>query len=679
MATKYWAANETELCIREAWTKIGNFYAVMRSSRLLDLYRNAYWNRYTGARSGGNVGIAGEIGELTSIDVNNYGNIIQHQLTLVMSQRPAFDAKANNADHKSMAQAIMANALIETVMREKGLESVERTVVDYGLTYGEGAMMVTWDQFAGPVYRAKGAEEGDRGSNVGDVKFWPLSPLDVVRDTTRESTHNQSYVMIRTFENKYDLMARHPEIADEIDGVKNVQNAEGEHPRIWSYQYSQIPGVYDSEEVPVWTMFHRHSDAVPEGRMTTFLGPDIILSDGPLPYRRIPVFFFKPLDMHGTPWGYANSFDILALQYAYNSVMSTIVTNQAALGVQNVWVPAGSNLSWKEIVGGLNLVEGGTQPPQPLNLLNNKEETFKLLDILEKQQETTSGVNAVQRGDPAASLKSGAALAMVQAQSVQFNFPTQMSYIKHLEQVGTEVLHQYQDFASLPHVITLTGQDNRQYTHEFVGKDIDNIDRVTIQIGNPLSSTIAGRYNIAELMAQMQLVKSPEQLDMVLTTGRLEPVTKGPQREMMNITSENERLMNGKAVTAALFDNHPLHIQENSTVLDSPESREDPAVVQAVTAHLMEHMNLWQQAAMQAPAILAAKKIPPPPMPMPPPMPAGFNPPGGPQPGQMPMPPNPGQPPMPPRGGQQPNMPKNPMTNQRAPLPSNATPPMDLE
>jgi hypothetical protein len=666
------------------------FYSVLRASRLLDLYRNAYWNRYSGGRSGGNVGIAGEIGELTTIEVGTYANLIQHMMTLILGQRPAFDAKAANADFDSMAQAIMANSLLETVMRERGLEGGARTVVDYGLTFGMGRMAVLWDSFEGPVFRPP-LPGDERGGSIdersGDVRFVPLTPMDVVLDTLKEGNEDHSYKMIRTWQNKYDLMAKYPELEEEIDGLPTKYSAESVHPRIWSYQWSQTTGIYETEEVEVWTMFHRPSNAIPDGRMMSFAGPDVVLSDGALPYRRIPVFDFSPIEMMGTPWGYTPFHDCLSLQYAINSTLSTVITNQAALGVQNVWVPAGSNLTWKEIVGGLNLVEGGTQPPQALNLLNTKEETFKLFDLINKLMELTSGINPVVRGDPAASLKSGSALALVQAQAVQFSSMIQASYVNMMEQTATEVLHQYQDHADMPHMMTITGIGNRQYQKSFTKKDIQKVDRVIINMGNPLSSTVAGRYNIAELMAQMKLVTSPEQLDMVLTTGRLEPVTKNPRDEMMNIEAENERLLNGGAVMGALFDNHPLHIRENSSVLNSPEARENPKVVLNTTQHVLEHMNLWQRATMEAPAVLAAKNIPPCPQPPPPPMAPGMPPgmpPGGPgmPPGgahPLPVGPNPGGPPEGPQQPAMPSQPKNPQAGAKPPLPTNATPPIDLE
>ena len=684
----YWASEETELCVSSAWTRIEKFYNVMRASRLLDLYRNAYWNRYTGARSGGNIGVAGESGELTTLELGTYANLINHMMTLILGQRPEFDSKASNSDFDSMAQAILSNSLLETVMRERGLESVTKTVVDFGLTFGIGRMAVLWDAFEGPVFRPP-LPGDERGGTVeertGDIRFVPLTPMDVVIDTLKESVHDHSYMIIRTWMNKYDLMAKYPEVADDIDSCPTKYSAEAVHPRIWSYQWSQTTGIYESEDIEVWTLFHRPSHAIPDGRMMTFCAPDVVLSDGPLPYRRIPVFDFCPTDFLGTPWGYTPFHDTLALQYAANATLATVVTNQAALGVQNVWVPAGSNLSWKEIVGGLNLVEGGTQPPQALNLLQTKPETFQLFELLNKLMELTSGINQVVRGDPEASLKSGAALALVQAQAIQFSSIIQQGYVKFMEDTATETLHQYQDHADIEHMVTITGVGNRQYQKAFTKKDIEKVDRVIINMGNPLSATVAGRYNIAELMAQMNLVQSPEQLNMVLTTGRLEPVTKNPRDEMMNIEAENEMLMDGKPAFAALFDNHPLHIRENSSVLNSPESRENPDVVKTVTEHLMEHMNLWQQATQTAPAILAAKNIPPCPAPPPmmaPGMPAGM-PPGGPEmpPGganPLPLPPQPGQPPDGASAAKLPNLPK-PSGGGKLPLPNApSNPPLSM-
>ena len=663
----YWAAEPVEEAVRQVDDRVEAYYNVIRSSRILDLWRAAHWACYAGQRTGGNLGIAGEAGELTTIELNEYGNLKQHVLNFVTGQRPAWESKAINTDHRSSTQTILANSLIDTVMRERGMEDVAQTVADYALQYGEGFCVPTWDANLGQEFAAD--EEGNI-IRTGDVTFDALMPTDVCRDIMRDTNKDWEWVTTRSWESRYELMARYPELAEDISDVPGKYETEDRRPRIVSRQWMQTTGIMQTDELPVWTFFHRRCDALPHGRMIVYLTSDIVLYDGTLPYREIPVYRMAATDIHGTVWGYTMMHDLLAPQYAVNALASTLVSNAAVFGVQNIWVPAGSNLTWKEIRGGLNMVEGGVQPPQPLQLLQSSPETYKLMELLQRTMETLSGVNSVARGNPESSLKSGAALALVQAQAIQFQALTQKAYLHFLEKVATAVLRMYQDFATMPHLVTIVGEGNREYTKEFKNEDIDSIDRVTVTMGSPLMATVAGRYNMAEMLVSSGVIHDIGQLNMVLSTGRLEALTKGPEKERLNISSENERLAQGINCQAIITDNHPMHIQENSTVLDSPESRENAAVVQAVVQHLLSHQQLWETAP---PSILAAKGIPPPPMPMMPgmgPSPGGdANPPGGAKtqgkPGEMPGTPVPGSPPGG-NGAKMPGMPKNPLTGQKA-------------
>ena len=48
-------------------------------------------------------------------------------------------------------------------------------------------------------------------------------------------------------------------------------------------------------------------------------------------------------------------FDLLPIQDAVNSLYSTIMTNQNAFGVQNVYVERGSDVQMEQVADGLNL------------------------------------------------------------------------------------------------------------------------------------------------------------------------------------------------------------------------------------------------------------------------------------------------------------------------------------
>ncbi len=86
----------------------------------------------------------------------------------------------------------------------------------------------------------------------------------------------------------------------------------------------------------------------------------------------------------------------------------------------------------------------------------------------------------------------------------------------------------------------------------------------------------------------------------------------------------------GKEANAILTDIHKLHIDEHSTVLDSPEVRSNPHITGQVLAHIQQHLNILQSPDPKVQQILQLLGQQPLPQPNQPPQ--GGPPPGGPAP-----------------------------------------------
>jgi hypothetical protein len=684
----YWAAEPLEDMLPEAWERIDAYYRHIEATGLLTLWRAAWNAVFPALSSSGSLGTAGNEGELVTVDVNETGNLETHVVTMITGQRVYPEARAKNADYRSQIQTIVGNGLAETALREKGLERVLESTARRSVRYGEAYVLKNWDRSAGPDFVPDDDPMDPEASGAplksGDVKYRSLNAIDVVRDVNVTADEPQRWYITRTYANRYDLLATHPEWEEEILAAPSKREMQANRPLI-----KDIDGYkesVDSDHVPVWTLYHAPTPALPNGRMTTILSPKCALEDEVLVYREIPVYRMAPADVDDASMGYSGHFDILPLQAGLNAVVSAAISNQAAFGVQSVWFPDGCKAQKTQIGQGLSIFEGGQNPPQPLNLLSTPAETFKLVDLLGSFMEKHTGVNPVVRGNPEANLKSGTALALVQAQAIQFVALTQKAYIQCTERVLTATVHDYQDFGNAVHTISVAGLANESFIHEFTSGDIKDLDRVTVSIGNPLQGTIAGRTQMVEGMGQMGLIQTPEQYIQVVTTGRIEPVIEGSQKELLNIRKENERMSRAVPAVAVFTDNHPVHMREHSSVLASPEARENPAVIEAVMTHILGpggHAELWRGTD---PALLMALEIAPPPpdpalmmeMGMDPNAPPGDGKPGPEKkPGVSGGPRKPGEAPMP--GGigaqgaksmglkmpGQPQMPKNPSTGQR--------------
>lgn len=546
---------------------------------LWSAYHGAYYSDFT---DGHQITFAGEQGELVQLAVNHIRNIGQHMLNMITATRPALQARATNTDHKSLVQARLGNGVLDYYMREKRLEDYFKTSAEYSIALASGYLKMEWNSMIGEVY-----EVDDNGYEIreGDIEFTNLSPFDVVFDSNREDQHHD-WVICRTFKNRFDIIAKYPEYEDEILGLPAKNEVQKTTLNMFHYDETDL--------IPVYEFYHRKSEAIPDGRFMLFLSKDIILLDGPMPYRDLPVYRMAPASILGTPYGYTPLFDLMPLQDGINSLYSTILTNQNAFGVQNLLVPRGADVAINSLTGGLNVVEANLNygKVEPLNLTYTPREIFEFLKMLEQAIETISGINSVTRGQPEASLKSGSALALVQSMSIQFMSNLQHSYVKMIEDVGTGLINILKDHASVPRVATIVGKQNKTSIKEFNGDDLANINRVIVDIGNPLASTTAGRVEMAEQMLQMGIIKNAEEYFTVINTGRLDSMTEDTQSELLLIRAENERMTEGKVVQAIATDQHIMHINEHKYVLSDPDLRFDPQLVATVTSHIQEHIDL---------------------------------------------------------------------------------------
>jgi hypothetical protein len=581
---KYFAAKEDPSDVVASLDKrSGSWYSELKSNGYLEKVRRS-WAMYHGAhfedKESHKITFGGDQGELVNLTVNHFRNIAVHLLNMTTSNRPAVNTRATNTDYKSQNQTILANGLLDYYLREKRLEEFLKNATENAIVLGEGYIRIEWDATAGDPVDFN--EETMTEIREGDIKYTNLSPFDVVRDSNRED-NDHDWLIVRTYKNRYDLAAKYPELEDEILSVQTKDRLGA---------YSNRAMYDDTDLIPVYEFFHKRSDALPDGRYIIYVSSDAVLFDGALPYRDIPVYRISPSNIIGTPYGYTPMFDLIPLQENLNSLYSAVATNQNAFAVQNVLVPKNSDIVISQLAGNLNVIEYDPNrgKPEPMNLTSTPAEIFRTIQIIEQNMETLSGINSVTRGNPEASLQTGAALALIQAQAVQFSSGLQSSYVRLIEDVCSATIKILRDYASAPRVAAISGKSNRTKMQEFTGDDLSQINRVIVEIANPISKTTAGRLEMAGQLLQMQLLKNTDQYFTVLNTGRLDSMIEGEQAELLLIRAENERMMEGQAVIVMALDQHMTHIAEHKALLADPDFRQNPELAQLVLDHITEHI-----------------------------------------------------------------------------------------
>ena len=645
----YFATREADRCAAAVIGKASTFYSQIKANsyvlKLQNMWKFYHGNFNQGASEQHTVTFTGEQGELVALPVNMFRNLARHQLQIITANRPILEAKSINTDYKSLSQTYLANGILDYYMREKNLETNIYNAVEMAIVMGSSYIEMEWNATAGESFDFD--PENGEYNYEGELEFNLLDPLSVVVDGTKENFHSQEWVLVRTFENKYNLAAKYPEYHDKIMGIPSKNE-------IYGYRLTTFSND-ETDDIPIFKFYHKKSEAVPEGRYMLFISPEIVLLDMGLPYRTIPVFRLSPADVIGSPYGYTEMFDVYPLQEALNSTLSTIITNQTAFGVQNLYVPRGADLSHQALPGGLNIVEGNAKP-EPLQLTATSPETYKFAEVIQQLAETQVGINSVTRGNPEASLRSGNSLALVQSMSLQFQSSFQRNYVKFLEDCGSSLIEILKDFANTPKMIAIVGRNKRSFLKEFTGDMISDIRRVIVDVGNPLARTIAGRLEIANNLANMKLIKTPEQYFAVMETGRTDILYESDMQDIFLVKRENEWLMDGKDVLADPLDRHSLHILEHRSVISDPDLRSNPELTAKVRKHIQEHIDMLRD--VNPDILMLIKEQPLNPManagaptmpnmegltPNPPPMPQQA-PPQGPQQGPPPGPEQPGGP-----------------------------------
>lgn len=607
-SNKYFATLPADELAPDLMKKADDYYTYLISAGFISLWRRTY-NTYYRPMNLAGLSRAGQQGELTKLCVNQYRSFCKHLISITSSQRLQYEPTATNSDYKSQAQTILARGLLDYYNREKKMERYLDTALEMSVSvFADSYTSVTWDVMDGEMFGVN-PETGAAIFN-GDVVYKNYSPMDVIADFTKQDSISDQWKMTRDYENKYDLAEKFPELASRILALPNKLEDKR--------QTLLFPQTFNdmTDDVTVFNFYHEPTESLPNGRMFQVLTSDLWLFDGPLPYREIPVYNLAAEKLLGTRFGYTVGYDMLPLQDSYDILHSSIITNQSTFGVQNVIVKKGSGISVENITTGMNFVEANeVDDVKALNLTASPPELFTYLGTLGLMFENLSGINSVTRGQPEASLKSGTALALVQSQSIQFTQSLQKAYIQHAEDIGLATINLLKDFAKVPRIASITGKANKSYLAEFTGDDLNLVNRTAINIGSPLMRTAAGKVNLADALLEKGMIENAQQYISVITTGLVEPVYEGPQAQDELIRDENEKLAEGAVIQALITDRHDLHISEHAVVASSVEARQNPEIMQALSQHIQQHIDLYKNMDPLLAVMLHMQPLAPPPPP----------------------------------------------------------------
>lgn len=629
--------------------KVSDYYTFYGSSGLFERDKRAYLTTYGISPDGDSVTykpvLGGENGQLVKISVNHFGNIIQHRKSLVTAKRPALDARATNSDSKSLEQTSLANDVLEHFTRALGMEAKTRDMVSTADAQREAWLWTKWNANGGDLYADDATGQQKK---TGCLETQMLLGQDVIRDVGTIGGKFSPWVIVRDFVNKFDLIARFPEKEQEILAIPSDESMQ--------LRVEFQPWVKNTDMVPVYRFYHERTDALPQGRQTTFFtGGTEPLLDGPLKYGgKIPVLQLSPQRMLGTPFGHTPMHDLLGLQAIYDALISGIATNELTFAVKRLLKPRGQPLGARALTQDLALLEydQSKEKPSMLEVDLQTNERLEALGMIEQLMQTLSGINDVVRGNVGkGETKAASGLALIQNQALQFLSGLEFEYADFWRRWGELTLAILRERATAPLMISIVGEGEQETLKSFKGEDLANEYRVTVDLGDSMARTAAGMQQRADaLLAGGFLGQGPEALPRyfeVSKTGTLEPIVNEVTSEDDLINAENDAILRGEVPPVSEYDTPEKHMARHAIVAFNPSFRTElkasdsaPKDVQtglssmpskrkaALDQHMLMHRMMQQKMASiqnaQAAALAQMQAMQAPVMPPP-----GGAPPGG--------------------------------------------------
>lgn len=562
--------------------------------------------------------VLGDNGELLNSNYNDTRNLVQHILGMTCGTPPGIHAKAINDDAESLVAAQTFDGVFSyylTTHKSGRLLKQSRIAVEYSLVEDSGFMLCEWDDGAGKPTGVKMSEQivgidemgqpimdmapevDERGQQQleyeGDLYFKARSPWDVFFDPGAQDEDEADWVLVRDQQNKFELARLYPEHKDRI--LASQPAGSGDRLSQWRRGFQR---PMKTNLIDVWKFYHRPTPGMPKGRRALLLDPATVLRDGINPYDRLPVFQIKAMEGLGSIIGYAPTNVSAPVQMSRNILSSSMMTNFAMFGVQNVAVKDADQFDVTEIAGSMNVLRYADTPPQALQLAAQANGIDDHYDRLGRVQETLLGVNSVQRGDPEASLKSGKALGIVQAAGVQYNSPLAASYAQFLKDVGNFMLFCFRNFLTSERITQIVGENERMQSVTWDKDTFGNIDRVEAELVDPAMRTLGYKTDLAMFMVQNGMVQVPQEFMTVLTTGQLKPMFRAEITELNLIHQENKEMIDAVSKASEQFAQMQQQVQTATQQLQIT-AMQDPMAAQMMAPQVQQLQMQMQQLVQQ--------------------------------------------------------------------------------
>lgn len=538
---------------------------------------------------------------------NHIAPILETRLAKLGRVKAKAQVRPATSDDADVASASLATKLIDAVCKENDFSSQLALANTWSEITGSAFFKVTWDANKGHALDASGEIK------EGDVTITLCPPFEIFPED----------IAITDIDKQSSIMHAKVLTAKEVKRIWG-KDVKGGDVNVFSFDNAQVGGGFGytasvpkivsekrEDSVTVIEKYEAPTHEYPNGRLIIVAG-DTLLYQGDMPYlngedgvRGYPFSKQVCIDNLTNFFGTSVVERIIPVQRAYNTVKNRKheFMNRMAVGVMAV--EDGSvdtdNLEEEGLPPGKVVVyRQGSTPPIMLSPTQVPSEFSREEEKLLNEFVMISGVSEVTTySQVPANVASGTAISLLLEQDDTRIALTADSLRESIKRISKQVLRLYRQFAKVPRVKRITGDNGDVEIASFCAGNIDSEDIVFDTISD-IEDTLSARRAMVYDLLKLGLfadengklnASTKARLFEILGFGNWEDGRNNDEIHRKKALKENMELEK-KDVPVDVYDDHALHIEEHIRACVSAKCVRNKEMRDRVANHIAKHSEL---------------------------------------------------------------------------------------
>ncbi len=547
---------------------------------------------------------------------NHIAPIIDARLSKLSNMKPSMTVVPASGDERDIKTAKVSKKIVNSIYNKLAVSGMINQANKWSEVCGTSFYKVTWNSAKGSLI---GKNDLGKAISSGDVEITVCPPFEIYPESSSCADINDCKSIIH---------AR----AYHIEDIKNIWGVEveGSDVNVFSLDNSNMSDAFGffgenkryingtrKDYAVVIERYEAPTVEFPNGKLTIIAGNKLVYL-GDLPYingnegeRCFPFIKQTSIEQPGLFWGVSIIERLIPIQKSYNTIKNRKheFMNRLSMGV--LTVEDGSidteNLEDEGLSPGKVIVyRQGANPPSFMSFdkipVDFSSEEISLLE----EFTTVSGVSDLMTNSVTkyANL-SGTALQRLIEQDDSRIACTAESLKEAIKTMGKHVLRLYRQFASIPRLSKIVGDNGDIEVFYFNSSDISS-DDIVFETENEIGETTAQkRAMVFDLINAGLLQDENGKLSNRMRVKALELLGFGVWENAQDINelhlkraaSENLKMIeSGETISPLEVDEHDIHITEHTAFLLGGEfekkAQKNPRLTEIILSHIRMHKQL---------------------------------------------------------------------------------------